>query len=277
MIRPEKIFHDIIMFLYTLQYDFEKEKLDKLEKLFEEFERSLEKVDIVYIDEFVYYNYTLLQDLKLSLTPHKQFSSMIDKIYINILNFKSQKGMNITRLFLNFVKGITYFLSEEETDVYSVYHRISSCGPRNALLTCKTLKNKNKQIGKKRIKKCLIERLIYDNLYRHETLFFPSLGTEEHTQDDRHIEALNRIRKEYQICFPNSDIEIEMLYELNKPISLFIKYIANNKIVMTDYYERRITPNGEYNPFILTIKKTSNGTYKRIQNYERKKRWSKSI
>ena len=139
MNKPNKLFCEFASHVYSLSYlspsqietmeQTLKKKLETIASILNDFTKSINTFDEIYIDEFVYNNYDLLRNIRQILLPFRQMSSKIDQLYLNTLYFKQRNGLPITKLFLDFVKGVTYFEDEEQSGSYPVYHRISACGP----------------------------------------------------------------------------------------------------------------------------------------------------
>lgn len=138
------------------------------------------------------------------------------KIYANTVNLKNlrslhdsffgilsihspgKKFQNVpTQLFTAFIQGITYFENEKER-AFPVYHRSISCGSKS-----KTVEEKFRNYDKSNLILCLIERLIYDNIYTNTF----------HRQDLGHLFELKKVEREYQDSFPGNQIKIDIEYE----------------------------------------------------------------
>jgi hypothetical protein len=173
----------------------------------------------------------------------------------------------VTKLFNEFIKGITYFSNESVFDVKQpAYHRNGACPPKGSqniecLLTNNaTIKTKKK----KEIRKCYIERLIYDNLWTR--LIFSS-------QDIEHITWLEKTKKAYETCFPNIDIYIDVLFDEQNHIPCRLKIYEGD---IEEIYEKRydITSHSYVYP-VDCIRTESNGNIKRKQStFDNEGAWS---
>jgi len=186
-------------------------------------------------------NYTDLNKLKYILLGLKTSNarSCVDILFKNILHFHSNMPLGITITFENFVKGITYFNDEKENkNQIPIYHRAASCGNKR-----KNFRDLISQIHifeedkKKYIFKCYLERLIYDNMYKHLTLHFPkNSNTQELTQNKGHLHQLNERAQNYYNHFLGEDIKIELLYDNLFPSVLNVFYFTNNQLQRTDRF-----------------------------------------
>lgn len=129
-----------------------------------------------------------------------------DILFTNLLKIGKTPPMRITKIFEEFVKGITYFSNETTNGEQPIYHRLASCGPRNDAFRntfnqCTRSNKREKRILKEKIQTCFIERLIYDKLYTHQTLFFPASGNAQHTQDQGHVNWLAITKADFRRMF----------------------------------------------------------------------------
>lgn len=182
-------------------------------------------------------NYTDLKKLREILLGIKtnEGRSISDKIFTKILKFESHMPLGITIVFENYVKGITYFSDEKENkDQIPIYHRASSCGNKKKNFREILKNNSIEEKKKKHIKKCYLERLIYDNMYRKMSLHFPlELKNQELKQNNGHSYQLTERSKNYYL---EEEIKIEILYENNFPILLTIYYITSGKRTKIERY-----------------------------------------
>jgi hypothetical protein len=150
---------------------------------------------------------------------------------------------HVSIIFENFVKGITYFAHEKDVnDVFPIYHRMYSCGParnktyRLGNLVC--LDNIDKKEIKRRkslIERCYIERLIFNELYINETLFYPEKGTNDNKQNEGHLYRLDLTKQDFESCFPKTSITVKIKYNLQVPVELEIKKIHGNGCVILKF------------------------------------------
>lgn len=192
--------------------------------------------------------------------------SLHDKVFIKHLGMNKPAPLHVTKLFTSFIKGITYF-KNEESDANPIYHRLYSCGPyantyRQGNLVCvEGLSKKELMRRRSLIERCYIERLIYNELWKHETLFFPETGVQDPEQDPGHMFRLKLTKKDFETCFPNIKIDVSIQYENNFPFKLVIVRKQNeNVVVLTFTKSMSITSYGnkEYDE-IVECKKEENG------------------
>lgn len=219
----------------------------------------------------------------------KELRSFHDKIFTKHFQYKRIIPLPITELFENFIKGITYF-SNEIYDARPIYHRLYSCGPyedsyRLGNLVCTDELDK-KELARRRplIERCYIERLIYDELWKKEALFFPSIGTQESSQDSGHMFRLELTKKDYNGCFPDTDISINIKYNDNMPVCLVItRKIGNGvtlltykkNVVITSYGHRLYEDLVECEKEVTTNNNTK--TYFKVSTFDRPNRFSQVI
>jgi hypothetical protein len=124
-----------------------------------------------------------------------------DKLFGSLL--KSVELINertkVTKIFNEFIIGITYFQNELTFNENSLIANAPNI----------RIKKTNA------IRKCYIERLIYDKLWTR--IIFTS-------QDIDHIEWLNKTKTSYNTCFPNSELNIKINFDEqnNIPIELIV-------------------------------------------------------
>ncbi len=154
----------------------------------------------------------------------KDATSILHHLLIRIMlnqfgyNTPPNRTRFVSTIFEQFVKGITYFINEQEANVYPIYHRLVSCGPIRDVTyadfhTCYA-ENPNNEIAKDRIRKCYLERLIYDNIYKNQALF---------SQDEGHEHWLQKTKNDFNSCFPNIDIAIDIKYHNIHPHPIYLK------------------------------------------------------
>jgi hypothetical protein len=177
---------------------------------------------------------------------------------MNKMQFKKKPGIYVTKLFGEFIRGVTYFNNEVLNDFFPIYHRLSLC--------CKNTKHKKSE--RKKIKKCYIERLIYNDIYLHNTLNFPtSAHCTEHTQDDGHVEALNRIKIKFDECFPNREIVVDMKYVNEYPTELEITETYRGNIISIEKYSRNLLSDKKYAYNVVAMKIKDGVIRQRDQNF----------
>ena len=214
-----------------------------------------------------------------------------DRIFVN--NFKlhmlPKRYTYATSIFSNLIKGVTYFKNEEYTDD-TIYHRMFSCGQRRYVRKCALTTDDVEPHAiklterKRRMRTCYIERLIYNDLFKHETIFLPATGTESPTQDKKHVDRrLSITKEEYQSCFPGEDIDVDIGYTDQKPIKLIIKFLKNGVNYVSEEYIKTINlldfkawdiKSWEYNAVVECWKRTPTKTYVKFQIWKNERPWS---
>lgn len=169
--------------------------------------------------------------------------SLHDKIFnrLKMLKYIS----HVTLIFEEFIKGITYFENEKEEQVVPIYHRLYACGPyadthRKGNLVCTAGLSKD-EIKRRRplIERCYIERLIYDEIYKYYSFHFPSKN-DSPSQDEGHLFRMKLTQEDFESCFPDTKINVEVDHEDNAPVKATItrthKGIAKTTLVYIKYF-----------------------------------------
>ena len=226
-------------------------------------------------------NYVELVKIKYFLFELKniKIQSIHDKIFIKIFKMNKKMPLGITRIFEEFIKGITYFKNEEEYKrKIPIYHRAASCGYSSKNFINKYLKcygtNLPEIIEQKKnhIFKCYVERLIYDDMFKQLMFHFPTTLDDTNIQQNKgHIYQLNQRAHNFNSCFLNTHINIEITYEDNFPVILIIKYLNQDKIVKIEKFEKILYfdeyGNGNYTDNIFYEREDDNGTFEEIKYF----------
>ena len=226
--------------------------------------------------------YSDLLKMKELLPKGNSFHTKLFKDQFKIDTFPA----HVSIIFENFVKGITYFSHETDVKkVFPVYHRMYSCGPardkqyRLGNLVCAfSLDKKGIERRKSLIERCYIERLIYDELYNHETLHYPQKGTNDKQHNAGPLYRLDLTKQDFETCFPNTQIDVEILYHLNLPYKLEIRKTYNNSNVILRFTKDiSIGPYGEkiYNEAVFCEKHANNKPTKyKIMYFDKRAKFS---
>lgn len=176
-----------------------------------------------------------------------EFISFRDRVLKNHLHVgQASQPLDIPVIFAEFVKGITYFAHEEDMRSRPIYHRLYSCGERgDAMYTMLHTSSgeqppEQRRVAEERIYKCYLERLIFDDIYRHNTIFFPTIGSETHGQNISHQDRLESTHTDFKSCFPNIDIKIIIEYRKHIPYTLTIIKKVSGKVRFTEVYIKDI-------------------------------------
>lgn len=173
--------------------------------------------------------------------------SMHDKIY-NKLKI-SRYISNVTSIFEEFIKGITYFEHEKDDKAIPIYHRLYACGPyadthRQGNLICTQDMSKD-ELRRRRplIERCYIERLIYNEIHKYYSLHFPTKN-DSPTQDEGHLFRMKITQEDFQTCFPETTITVDIHHEDNIPIKAVItRTIKGLTTIMTFCKYVTLSPN----------------------------------
>lgn len=138
-----------------------------------------------------------------------------------------------TRVYTEFVKGITYFDWEAQPLRHPVYHRNASCGTTRRPSDVKFAKTAFGPDAAPYVRRCVLERLIYDRLYTHNIGF----------QDVGHRYELWQMGKIFDEYFPDHHVSVDLTYEPaphgHVPRSVTIDLEVRGVLVHTWTYTRK--------------------------------------
>lgn len=245
------------------------------------FINKLEQTEYIQRITFKDLRYDNLSRIKYHLAglKSKQARSIHDKIFRKLLNFEKAPPLKITKQFDEFLKGITYFAFQIPPDKSPAYHRLSSCGSgteafRQAYNQCQKSMTKSKiSRVKKQIETCYIERLIYDDLYKKQTLFFPTDGRSSPSQDVGHTHWLEQTKQDFLTCFPDVEIKVTIEeFDGTLPITLRI-YKKIGAHSTEEVYKKSLNAR-EYDPFVVGYLYRANRLIKmKVQTYDKRQKW----
>jgi hypothetical protein len=227
-----------------------------------------------FIKELRYYNLSKIK-YHLAGLKSKQARSIHDRIFRKILSFEKAPPLKITKQFDKFLKGITYFAYQKPHDKSPAYHRLSSCGSgteafRQAYNQCQKSMTKSKIARvKKQIETCYIERLIYDDLYKKQTLFFPTDGRSSPSQDAGHTHWLEQTKQDFLTCFPDVEIKVSIEeFDDTMPLTLRI-YKKIGAHITEEVYKKSLN-----DPFVEGYLYRANRLIKmKVQTYDKREKW----
>ncbi len=237
-----------------------------LERRLTAFEAALRRADGPQLENV---KVTFAGELKrLQHAVARPYRSLHDRIFVNLLG-SSRPVEHVTRLFEDFVKGITYFAHEQEGAGTPIYHRLYSCGPyadthRLGNLVCSEgLSDAELRRRRPLIERCYIERLIFDALYRREALHFPASGNVRPGQDDGHLFRLDLTRQDFETCFPDTRIEVRLDYQHGMvPLALEVVRTCRGRRTRLSFQKRyELSPNGlgRYEDLVDCTKEAADG------------------
>lgn len=250
------------VYFSLLQATHNNISMTKMLTILKTFEREVKT--ITDINDFIINNYETLSTIKFQLNyllsepdVRKNNGSLIgfrDRLFGNLLKNISIENENrkVTKVFNEFIKGITYFDGEHLYNPHQpYYHRIASCPQeKNPNMKCKSTNNNStvKDISKQ-IEKCYLERLIYDHIWTHIM---------QSNQNIAHINWLDDTHKSFKTCFPDTDISVEIEYNSNDiPVFLSIqKQSGENEIIET--YEKPYDTQDQTYVYLVACYKVEN-------------------
>ena len=274
------------------RYELSSGNLDSLKGSLTRWEKLLKKTDPEIIAEFenVYWSELTRVMNILGGIKDPSIRGIYDRIFKNVFGIKKRIPVALTIMFGKFIKGITYFQNQNSSGIETpIYHRLYSCGTgddafRNTFQRCTPDMDRQDRIDiRTRIETCYIERLIYDYMYRNIAMFFPNIGAEERKQDQKHIDRLLLTKGDFETCFPNLRIEIDMDFTFDPmhwPTKLVIRRYIRDRIVSTETYERGIVfgdviGDRSYEDAVEATKETDQYKYFRVQRFAYKPAWKR--
>ena len=206
--------------------------------------------------------------------------SSYDTLFKNTLHWQRPRAVShVTTMFDEFIKGITYFDDQPLGPRAPAYHRLFSCGTgrtafRQSYLQCRddgTMSGPDRRRTQEQIQTCYIERLVYDALFKHEHLHFPTHNQSVTPQDAGHEHFLTVTRGDFQSCFPHMDLRVHVDFDGNVPVRLEITRIVHGRRTSSSIYIKELhAGHGTYDPFVKCFLVKANGeTTTRIQTFRR--------
>ena len=216
----------------------ETTKLEEIITVLDSLKKFLSKQSRKRLERFRYEHDQSLRFVKQKLVSmrNSKVRSFHDKIFKNILRYDDLKR-RVTLIFEQFIRGITLFDNEMKKPIAEIaYHRDASCGSRDLdreqykdTRSCKiTHGNPTLKVNKKLVYKCYLERLIYDEMYKQYTLFFPDQWDQESYQDRGHRTMLEDVRKDFESCYPNVVLSVVIKYTTHN-IPYFLEITKQSK------------------------------------------------
>jgi hypothetical protein len=221
------------------------------------------------------------------LAKDSQIISCNDRIFRNKLGIGRRVPKPVTRIFEQFIKGITYFQHHVLSDSYTViYHRLEACGTgddafRRLYQQCTDdMPSQRRSDVRKKIETCYIERLIYDRIYKEVALHSTNIGTEDHEQDQAHRERLNIVKSDFKTCFWNLDIDVDVKFDMHIPYEVTITRKLHDQVVSSETYTKTISFDPIFGGKILSdnvvaVKRTKQYVYTRLQSFTIQPNWAR--
>ena len=271
------------------RYELNFVSLDNVIDNLKKFHKSLLKASTAEIAQFymvhidnVHYMYKSTVEFARD-TNSGPLRSWIDKTFKNIIHIDTKAPKQVTVIFKEFIKGITYFEAPVDNQSQPIYHRALSCGPKKGSedfrknnLQCTPAQDMlTREDIKKRTETCYIERLIYDELWKEQALFFPRTVDEEPGQDKGHEDYLHQeVHEDYKTCFPNHTIKVTLEFSGMYPIKATIVKIFRNRETSVEIYKKDIVvPN--YVNLVECSKQTAKCRYSKVQDFQVERNWLK--
>lgn len=273
------------------KYSFGIGKVEDIIKVLKHWEDYLKTHShTVKLQEFKEINYNELSRMYFTLIDIKSSTVIrgyVDRIFKNMLGISKQHPTFITVMFARFIKGITYFGTEEEEQKdkhnFPIYHRLHSCGTgskafRDSYLICRpSMQLDKRRVVRKQIETCYLERLIYDHIYRYQMLHFPTSGSNVPSQDKGHVHWMEQTKEDFKTCFPNLNYIIEIDYVDNLwPHKLtIIKYLRTREVSKETYVKNMYFDKDGVRIYDSFVECTRNTIYeyKKVQGFRRPDKW----
>ncbi len=193
------------------------------------------------------------------------FRSAYDKVFkgaFNIQNFDNYILKFPTKIFTEFIKGITYFENEHESE-RPIYHRSVSCGPK-LQSNAQKFGVKMSRSKKAHLRRCYVERKIYDEIYTRIV----------HSQEVRHLKELRKIENLYQTEIPNEHLNINIEFRNSiYPVSVIISWFDNQGLQVVDKFVKSYSRVNEYSDRVLCTRQTSRALYEKVQTFRDESPW----
>lgn len=225
-----------------------------------------------YLHSFYYIHSTLvgyyISDGHIEIIP--LFRASHDKIFgsFDVKRPGAKFGNLPTKVFNEFVKGISYFASEPVTES-PVYHRGSSCGTKELDINAK-FKRRNGYshdtgiANMEHVRQCYIERLIYDAIY----------AAILHRQDVSHKVEKERMARLYTDMYPESALRVYVShYAGTPPIFPTRLTITDGPDVVHPTYEEQYFKEGGPSGVIRCSKVEKGHYFHKFQTFEKEMPW----
>lgn len=210
---------------------------------------------------------------KIYMTKEEQngCQTEINALFIRVLKmpkFNSIISGLPTDLFTKFVRGITFFDHENDQTAHPMYHRAESCGVATLNVDEKFLAGDNKTF----LRKCYIERLLYNMIYFE--IF--------NMQDAKHLNELAWVQKVYEKHFFGEYIRIEVKFtRIVVPVSIKITWnpLSSQTSQCIETYRKVYDPSkDDYKPEVFcsktcTMKNGKKTQYEKVQDFEEEAAW----
>lgn len=226
----DQIYKNILDFRNNIEKRWWSDKITQ--ESFQKLNKSIKDFNIEHKPNlFVLYKLydTILGEYSKIYIPNNEKGKIrnnLDSLYKKLKIDKPKHYFNHipTMIFNQFIKGITYFENENPVET-PYYHRLRSCGLKGIPLIDKFENPNNKYF----VKKCYVERTIYNMIYMHFL----------HYQDIGHLRELHQVEKYYQQYFLNDPLFIHIDYDKNHyPYKLTIN--SKLKEVYTKHWDKEI-------------------------------------
>jgi len=170
----------------------------------------------------------------------------------------------VTKIFNEFMKGITYFRHDQDIG-NPIYHRPDSCGDGKLNWSDKfeikpSDSDKTKETKKRITKWCFLERSIYNTLFMHIYNY----------QDGGHLNEFRNVTNAYQDQNPGCGIVIDIEYSKNDmyPEKIDIFYKSPYKIPEVETYIKKWN-----NKFIHCTRMYGALVLEKVQTFEKEEPW----
>lgn len=250
-------------------------------------------------------------DLSELARKHPELRSPMDRVFIATLRDEWQRRpTHVTKTFEAFIRGITYFADQQPDPTAAVrhplYHRLFACGDgsrafRATYLRCRDVMGERERDDvNARIRRCYIERLIYDRIHVQQGMRIPetSPGDVPRSQDAGHTRHLRESTEvDFQTCFPGIQLRVDVQFGVrDMPVACRITRLrvsdgggATPVPTSTEVFRRTVVSDDDdagpwgaahltYAPMVDCLRVTHGGrTFGKAQSFEREQPWKEAV
>jgi hypothetical protein len=206
----------------------------------------------------------------------RRIRSLYDRIIVNHLGYRDSIEIT-TKVFDEFIKGITVFEKTFDNTARPQYHRNASCGARTMdkglyknTRSCK-VSNTNKSLvrNKQLIFRCYLERMVYDALYTRYNLQFSGRGNTNSFQNQGHVNMLEDTRRDFESCHTNTTLKVDIGFIQNMPVRLEVTLLnmRTRRVISSETFLKSLQHDGGditayehlFDPTVFCRKQEENG------------------
>lgn len=238
--------------------------------------RCPESYRLQLVEEYIYE----FEYLKVALgkLKSKSCTSFCDGVLRNLLHIDSVKTYNVSYIFEEFIKGITYFRYQQEPNVTPIYHRLYSCGSKNLPPNHMSCKGKQASAEQRlRTETCYIEKLIHYRIFNALKFYFSASG-EPPTQNEAYVRHMEYLKQMYESCFPSCGILVDVDFEESTiPTRVTITRTHKSRVISEATYVKTYTRKNigivKYTMITECSRVVNGKQYVKFQTFFRESKW----